>query len=249
MEESLENSSPRKKIKIPSEIAYFLALIFLSLSVAMMTAADFGISMIVAPAYLLSLKSGFLSFGQAEYIVQAVLLLLLCLIIWRFRPIYLFAFVTCLIYGGILDLWRLIPFFNPSVTLPGSMDLWARIAMYIAGVLLTCLAVALLFKTYLYPQVYDFFVKAIVWRYKVKISIVKTVVDISFLLISVAMTFALFGELKGVNWGTLVLALIGGIITGLWGKILDKVCIFEPWLKRFAAMFELEKRPKKEAKP
>jgi len=249
MKEPLETLSPRKKIKIPSEIAYFLALIFLSLSVAMMTAADFGISMIVAPAYLLSLKSGFLSFGQAEYIVQAVLLLLLCLIIWRFRPIYLFAFVTCLIYGGILDLWRLIPFFNPSVTLPGSMDLWVRILMYIAGVLLTCLAVALLFKTYLYPQVYDFFVKAIAWRYKVKISILKTVVDISLLLISIAMTFILFGELKGVGWGTFVMALIDGFIIGLWGKMLDKVFVFEPWLKRFSTLFELEKRPKEESKP
>ena len=52
-----------KKIKISSEITYFLAIALLSLAVAILSAADFGISMIVAPAYLLSLKTGVFSFG------------------------------------------------------------------------------------------------------------------------------------------------------------------------------------------
>lgn len=55
-----------KKIKMSSEIAYFAAAALLSLAVAILSAADFGISMIVAPAYLLSLKTGFLTFGQAN---------------------------------------------------------------------------------------------------------------------------------------------------------------------------------------
>ena len=59
------------KIKVSSEIGYLAAIVLLSLAVAMLSAADFGISMIVAPAYLLSLKLPFLSFGQAEYVIQA----------------------------------------------------------------------------------------------------------------------------------------------------------------------------------
>lgn len=66
-----------RKIKISSEIAYFAAIVLLSLAVAILSTADFGISMIVAPAYLLSLKAGFLSFGQAEYVVQAIVFILL----------------------------------------------------------------------------------------------------------------------------------------------------------------------------
>ena len=57
-----------RKIKISGEVAYFAAIILLSLAVAILSAADFGISMIVAPAYLLSLKTSILSFGQAEYV-------------------------------------------------------------------------------------------------------------------------------------------------------------------------------------
>ena len=48
-----------KKIKIYSEIIYLLSIIIISFSVAMLSAVDFGISMIVAPAYILSEKLGF----------------------------------------------------------------------------------------------------------------------------------------------------------------------------------------------
>ena len=175
-----------KKIRLSSEIAYLLAIVLLSLAVAILTAADFGISMIVAPAYLLSLKVGGITFGQAEYIIQAGVFVLLCLVLKKFKPIYLMSFVTCLIYGAVLDLWRLTPCFNPSVTEPGSMALWLRIPMFIIGVLLTSFSVALFFKTYLYPQVYDFFVKAVSLRYGIKLSVFKTIVDITLLLASTA---------------------------------------------------------------
>ena len=74
-----------RKIKISGEVAYFAAIILLSLAVAILSAADFGISMIVAPAYLLSLKTSILSFGQAEYVVQACVFALLCVVLKKFR--------------------------------------------------------------------------------------------------------------------------------------------------------------------
>ena len=62
----------KKKIKVPSEAVYVASCVLLALAVAMLTAADFGVSMIVAPAYILHLKLGFLTFGQAEYVIQAL---------------------------------------------------------------------------------------------------------------------------------------------------------------------------------
>ena len=70
-----------EKIKISSELTYLLAIVLLSLAVAMLSAADFGISMIVAPAYLLSLKIDVLSFGQAEYVIQAGGFIILCVVL------------------------------------------------------------------------------------------------------------------------------------------------------------------------
>lgn len=231
-----------KKVKIPSELVYVMAIVLLSLAVAMLTAADFGISMIVAPAYLLSLKLNFLTFGQAGYVIQAGVFIILCIVLRKFKFIYLFSFVTCLIYGAVLDLWRLIPFFNPSVTAPGSMALWARIIMFVAGVLLTSFSVALFFKTYIYPQVYDFFVKAVSLRYGIKLSLFKTAVDLTCLTASVIMTFCFFGELRGLNWGTLVMAVFNGTIIGFFSDLLDKAFDVQPLLKKFSSLFALESK-------
>lgn len=229
-----------RKIKISGEVAYFAAIILLSLAVAILSAADFGISMIVAPAYLLSLKTSILSFGQAEYVVQACVFPLLCVVLKKFRISYLFSFGTCLIYGLVLDLWRKIPFFDPSVTPPGSMNLPLRIAMFIIGMILTSFSVALFFKTYLFPQVYDFFVKAVSSKYGIKLSVLKTIVDLSCLTASVIMTFAFFGEIRGIGWGTLVMALLNGTVIGFFSNLLDKAFDFQATLPRFAALFELQ---------
>ncbi len=228
-----------QKIKISSEIAYFAAIVLLSLAVAILSTADFGISMIVAPAYLLSLKAGFLSFGQAEYVVQAIVFILLCIALKRFRFVYFFSFGTCLIYGFVLDLWRKIPFLNPTATPPGSMNLPLRIAMFVIGMILTSFSVALFFKTYLFPQVYDFFVKAVSCKYGIKLSRLKTIVDLSCLTASVIMTFAFFGEIRGIGWGTLIMALLNGTVIGYFSKLLDKAFDFQPTFTRFAAMFKL----------
>lgn len=239
---SQAKNTVKKKIRISSELTYILAIVLLALAVAILTTADFGISMVVAPAYLLSLKIGAITFGQAEYIIQAGVFIVLCFVLKKFRPVYLMSFATCLIYGAVLDLWRLIPCFNPSVTEPGSMAMAYRIPMFIAGVLLTSFSVALFFKTYLYPQVYDFFVKAVSFKYGIKLSFFKTCVDLTLLLISTVMTFSFFGKLVGLNWGTLVMAAINGTIIGFFSKQLDRFFEFEPVFKKFSSYFELEKK-------
>lgn len=229
----------RRKIKISSEVTYLSAIVLLSLAVAILSTADFGISMIVAPAYLLSLKAGFLSFGQAEYVVQAIVFILLCIVLKRFRFVYFFSFGTCLIYGFVLDLWRKIPFLNPATTPPGSMNLPLRIAMFVIGMILTSFSVALFFKTYIFPQVYDFFVKVVSCKYGIKLSRLKTIVDLSCLTASVIMTFAFFSEIRGIGWGTLIMALLNGTVIGFFSKLLDKAFDFQPTFARFAAMFKL----------
>ena len=60
MEKNVQTNE-KHKIKLSSEATYVAAIILLSFAVAMLSAADFGISMIVAPAYLLSLKTGVLT--------------------------------------------------------------------------------------------------------------------------------------------------------------------------------------------
>ncbi len=229
----------KKKLTISSEVAYLLAIVLLSLAVAILTSTDFGVSMIVAPAYLLSLKVQVLSFGQAEYVIQAGLFIVLCIVLRKFKFVYLFSFATCLVYGLVLDLWRMIPFFNPEITTPGSIDLWLKIVMFVIGMLLTSFSVALFYKTYLYPQVYDFFVKAVSLRYGIKLPVLKTIVDLACLVASLVVTYCFFRKIEGIGWGTLVMAALNGTIIGLFSKLLDKFFDFRPTFKKFAALFEL----------
>lgn len=247
MEERIEDSAASgeekqsrriRKIRVKSEAVYLLSVVILAFAVAMCAAADFGVSMIVAPAYILSLKVPFLSFGRAEYLVQAVLFIALCLVLKKIRFSYFFAFFTCVFYGAALDLIRLIPFFSQSAA--GAAAFPARIFLFIGGVALTSFSVMLSVKTYLYPQVYDFFVKQISKRFSRPLSKIKTAFDASFLLLSCAMSFALFGfgKFEGIGWGTLIITVCNGTLIGFFGKLFDKYVEITPLWPRFSRFFD-----------
>lgn len=226
-----------KKITLSSELTYLIAIILLSLAVAILTRVNFGISMIVAPAYILSVKLGAVTFGEAEYIVQGILFIILCIAIKSFKPIYLMSFATCLIYGKVLDLWRMLPCFDENVTL--NLSIPVRIILFIVGVLLTSFSIALFFKTYLYPQVYDFFTKAVSAKYSLRLSVFKTIFDMTFLAIGIIMTFVFFRKPVGINFGTIIMTLLNGTLIGFFSKTIDKFFLFNPTFKKFAGYFEV----------
>lgn len=229
-----------KKITFYSEFAYVFAILILSFSVAMVSAADLGMSMIVAPAYILSQKVEFLTFGQSEYVIQAILFIIFCILMKKVKLVYFTSFLNCIVYGAVLDMWRnIIPMFNPEVTEPGSMSMPIRIIFFVVSGLITAFSIALFFRIYLYPQVYDFFVKGITEHFKIDQTKFKTGFDLSCLAISVIMTLVLFKEFVGIGIGTIILALVNGSIIGAFGKLLDKFFEIKPLFPKFAEKFEL----------
>ena len=90
------------KKKFSTELAYVLGIVLVAWGVVLMEKADFGVSMVVAPAYLLyrwlSPAWHFFTFGMAEYCLQAVLLLAMSLLLRRFRISYLFSFLLQILY-------------------------------------------------------------------------------------------------------------------------------------------------------
>ena len=147
----------------------------------------------------------------------------------RVRLVYFVSFLTALIYGGVLDLWRsVIPILNPSVTAPGSMELWLRITLFTAGMVMTALTVALFFRSYIYPQVYDFFVKGISAHFSLNRDKFKIIFDFSCLAVACAMTLLFFGRFNGVGIGTVIMTCINGLLIGMFGKLIDRCFIFVP---------------------
>lgn len=213
------------------ETAYLLGLLFLALGTALVEKASFGVSMVVAPAYLVHLKLSelwsFVSFGVAEYLLQAVLIILCALAVRRFKLSYFFTFVTAVLYGLLLDAFIALIALIPE----GIMAV--RIALYIVGIPVTSLGVAFMFHTYISPEAYELFVKELCDRYKLNMGVVKTVYDLSSLACAVIMSFVFFGfgNFRGVGIGTLIAALCNGTIIGLMGRYMDKKFIFKDRFK------------------
>lgn len=216
----------RKKV-FYSEAAYVLGIIALALGTALMERADFGLSMVVAPAYLLHLKisqyAPVFSFGMAEYSLQAVLILILSLVLRKFKPMYLFSFVTAVIYGLTLDAAIMIVDILPQLGLTG------RGICYAAGVLICSSGVSLIFHTYIPPEAYELFVKEISARLGVDINIVKTVYDCFSCFVAIILSFAFFGlwNFEGVKFGTVICAFVNGFLIGKCSKLVESVFEFK----------------------
>ncbi|MBQ8507382.1 MAG: hypothetical protein IJ466_08150 [Clostridia bacterium] len=220
-----------KKRAFYTEWAYVLGIIILALGTALMERADFGVSMVVAPAYLLHLKISpalpFFSFGMAEYLLQLVILLLMMLVLRRAKASYLFSFVTAVVYGFALDgMMALV------ALVPGS-GMALRAAFYLLGMLACSLGVALLFHTYIAPEVYELFVKELAGKLGAPIPRVKTIYDCISCLIAILLSFIFFGfgHFEGVKLGTIFCALVNGWIIGQCTKLLERRFEFRDGLK------------------
>ena len=230
----------RKKPRLYSEALYVTALFTLSFSIALMAAADLGVSVIVAPAYILSHKLTFLTFGQCEYLWQALVFVTFCILMGKVRLVYFDSFLTCLLYGAVLDGWRaLVPLLNPGITPPGSMGMGLRILYFLMGMVGTSFSVNLFFQTYFYPQVPDFFVKGVSRRFGIDRIVFKRSFDASLLVISTAMTLLLLGRFVGIGVGTLIMTFCNGILIGWFGRQMHKYFDIVPKWPKIAKAFEL----------
>lgn len=212
----------KKRLVLYEEVCYLIGLPTLALGAALMVQANFGISVVISPAYVLHLKlSQFwpvFTFGLAEYVVQGLLLLLLLLLVRRFHRSYLFSFVTVLIYGRVLDAFLFVLEKLPIDALP------LRMAVYLLGLLFCALGVALMLRTYLSPEVYELLIRELSKLHKKPLGLVKTIYDCSSCTMAVLMSFCFFGwlELRGVGIGTVISALCSGALVALIGGAINR---------------------------
>lgn len=205
-----------------TEAAYALGLLILSLGTAFMERADFGLSMVVAPAYIVYLKvSQYLSwftFGMAEYCFQALLIIALSIVLFKFKRKFIFSFATAFIYGNILDIVM------KAVSLIPDGGIIQRIVFFIIGMIICSVGVSMLFHTYITPGAYELFVKEISEKSGKDIHIVKTIYDCCSCAAAIIMSFAFIGFMRfeGVKGGTIICALINGWLIGRCTHFFEK---------------------------
>lgn len=219
-----------KKLVVYEEIGYILGLILLGLGTAFMEYSDFGLNMVVAPAYILHVKISqflpFFSFGMSGYVLQAFLLLALCLVLKKFKPIFLVSFATAVLYGIILDACIWLFRFMPEALL------YMRIISFLIGIVISSLGLAFLFRSYVPPEVYDLSVREITKHYNLKLNRVKTTYDCVSLLFAIILSLALFGLQKpiGIGIGTVICALVNGTLINFFAKKYDALFDFRRFL-------------------
>ena len=220
-----------KKKTFYTELAYIVGIITLAIGTAFMEKANFGMSMVVSPAYIIHLKVSeflpFFSFGMAGYTLQAVLLVLMMIFLRRFKLSYLFSFATAVIYGFTLDGAIALASFIPAESI------LLRIVYFVVGMLICSIGVSMFFHTYISPEAYELFVKELSEKFGISITKFKTGYDCASCLISIIMSFAFFGlwHFEGVKLGTVVCALVNGYTIGLWSKFFEKHFEFKDGLK------------------
>ncbi|MBQ8227900.1 MAG: hypothetical protein IJZ88_02695 [Clostridia bacterium] len=211
-----------KKPIFYTELSYILGILILAFGTALVTLADFGLSMVVAPAYLIHLKLSqywsFITFGMAEYLFQALLLVILSVILKKFKISYLFSFVTAVLYGLALDGCILL---TSGIS---STDFRFRIALFVIGTVLCTFAISLFFHTYISPEAYEVFVKDLAQAKGFDIGKTKIIYDFSSCALSIIMSFCFFGlfQFEGINVGTIVMVCVNGAMIGFFSKKLDK---------------------------
>lgn len=216
-----------KKIGKMGEVAWFVGTVLCAFGVVLCTKANLGLSMMAAPPYIIHVAASKLypwyTQGTSEYIFQTVLLILMCVLVKRFRLKYILSFATAVFYGFVVDGWLLV--FGGSGSFGGIVP---RIVGFVAGVLCISLSVAMVFRSYLPPQIAECVVIEIAAYFKVEQSKVKMINDVSCLVLSFLLSVLLTGGFTGVGIGTVVVSFVNAPLILLWGKLLDRYVSFDP---------------------
>lgn len=239
-----------KKVKKASELLWLFGIIFVALGVSICSKADLGVSMIAAPAFVIyeavaSLWSGF-SVGVVEYLVQGILLIVMCFVVRKFDWRYLLGFGVAVLYGYALNffLWVLSGLQVNSVA--------GRWLLLLVGDTCTAFGVACFFHTYMPLQVFELFVTETTNRYGLHIHKVKWTFDMSLLVISVTLALTLFGDVKTFDWstigytsfhsiglGTLVTTAINSPIISFMDKVVSRVFEEKPLFPKLEEKLKL----------
>ena len=235
-----------KKFQKASELLWLLGTLFVALGVALCSKADLGVSMVAAPAFVVQEAiirwSSVLTVGVTEYIIQGLMLIILCVVVGRFNWRYLLAFAVAVGYGYVLDffLWII-----GGITLTA---VWMRWVMLLIGDMVTAFGVACFFRTYMPLQVYELFVAELADRFRIPVAKVKFVFDYTLLVLSILLALVLFGDVAAFDWstigyasfhsiglGTIVTTIINSPLIAMMGKLIDR------WFGQDAAFPKMEK--------
>ncbi len=208
--------------KISEEAAYLLGNICCALGITLQVKANLGLSMVAAPAYLLSVKIDGLSMGMAEWLIQGLLYLVCCIWAGQFLKKRLWSFAAAIPYGWLLDL---VMYLCRGI-MPGG--LLSRFVFFFAGCASLSAGIALMIRSYLPCQAYEMFVQVAAELTGRPFNRIKLIYDWCSLLTALIMSWAFFGRLTGIGIGTLLCTVINAPLIMFWGRMYERLFDMHP---------------------
>lgn len=193
-------------------------LVVMAFGVAFSINAELGTSPVSSIPYVTSLISG-LTVGTTTIIVNTVIVLLQIVVLRRrFRLIRLLQIPVCVAFGLLIDL---ASYCIADVIPQGYLMQWLLCAV---GIVLVAIGVSCEVAADLLTLAGEGLVQALCAVCPIKFGYMKVIVDVSFVVIAVVLSFAFLHELQGVREGTIAAAIFVGLLSKLFGKFVDPLC-------------------------
>ena len=201
--------SAMPKPGLPRRYLIFLGgVIFTALGVALITLAGMGTSAVSSLSYVLTFVFPGVSFGTFTFIVNASLVVGQILVLRReFKPLQLLQLPATFLFSVSLDLWMYLLGALTPQSYPGR---WVFL-------LLGCICLGIGVALEVLPDVLilpcEGFVNVVSRKYRWDFGLVKTIYDVAMVVSAAIVSLACTGQIHGLREGTLVTALIVGVIS------------------------------------
>lgn len=200
---------------------WIAGLFFANLGICLCTKSDLGLSMIGASPYILHvwLRDRFAWFtqGTAEYVWEAVILVIACIIIRQVKIKYFLSFITAVIVGFAIDGWFFVLGGNGAYE-----GLLTRVLAFVAGAVISSIGIAFYFHSDMPLQVYELLVYEVSAKYNKDLNRVKYINDIVLLIVALVLSFVLTGKFTGIGVGTVVITLVNAPLIKFFRKVIDR---------------------------
>ncbi len=207
-----------KKETFKRYVLFIICLFFIGLGVAFTKYAELGVSPISSVANVVSIKFTFLSFGNWLIISNCVLILGQILLLRRnFKPIQFLQIPLSFLFGYFTDfgLWLVSG-------LPNDKYIF-KLLLVAAGIIVLGFGITLGVIADVVMNSGEAIVKAIADVTKKDFGSTKIVFDVSWVLLSVILSFIFFdGKLVGTREGTIISAIFVGFTVKFFKKVLQK---------------------------
>ncbi|WP_100065726.1 YczE/YyaS/YitT family protein [Miniphocaeibacter massiliensis] len=208
----------KSKKFFPSELALIIGILLNGFAIVIYIKSNFGVSTISSIPFIVNKVIPSISLGNTT-ILYEVLLITILVLLTGIKKKYIYSILLGLLFGVIIDFYSWLL----SFTSIGEIN---SIVLYIIAFTSLSFGISLCLKSDLTALPFDIFVKVISDKSNKSIKFVKTVFDITSVLIASAISLMYFKSIEGVAIGTVVSMLFTGNMIQVFSNIIDKYFSF-----------------------